>query len=104
MAFLRVRDRKTGQQKPMSLGMANALRDKYEIITDGFETGGGVQEVKIEVAPNVEAATGKVADAGEGVELAAARAKYEELYGKKPHGRLKLETLQKLIAEKDGQA
>lgn len=100
MALVRVRNRVTGQQKVLSSGMASALRDKYEIITEGVET----VETKTEVAPNVEAATEKVADAGEAVELAAARAKYEELYGEKPHGRLKLETLQKLIAEKDGQA
>lgn len=104
MAFVRVRDRKTGQQKPMSLGMANALRDKYEIITEGFESGEGVQESTIEVTPNVEAAAEKVADADEGLELANARAEYERLYQEKPHGRLKLDTLKKLIAEKDGQA
>lgn len=99
MAFVRVRDRVTGQQKVLSSGMASALRDKYELITEGT-----VEEAKVETAPNVEAATEKVADAGDGVELANARAEYEKLYGEKPHGRLKLETLKKLIAEKDGQA
>ena len=101
MAFVRVRDRVTGQQKVLSPGMASALRDKYEVITEGASE---VVEAKVETAPNVEAATEKVADAGEGVELANARKEYEELYGEKPHGRLKLETLKKLIAEKNGQA
>ena len=92
MAFVRVRNKETGQQKVLSQGMATALRNKYEIITEGAETENG------EVSPNQNPTNPAGAD--DGVELANARAKYEELYGEKPHGRLKLETLLKLIAEK----
>lgn len=100
MAFVRVRDRVTGQQKVLSQGMATALRDKYEIITEGVEK---TEEVSTdqEPAPNVETATAEVADADEGLELANARAEYEKAFGEKPHGRLKLESIKKLISEKN---
>lgn len=96
MAFVRVRDKVTGQQKVLSQGMASALRHKYEIITEGITE---TEETKAEVSPNQSPASHAGAD--DGVELANARAKYEELYAEKPHGRLKLETLLKLIAEKN---
>lgn len=109
MAFVRVRNRETGQQKVLSSGMAHSLRDKYEIITEGVTESEGSQtteEFKSEVVPNVEAAVEKkTADANEeGAELAVARAEYEKAFGEKPHGRLKIETLKKLTAEKNGQA
>lgn len=103
MAFVRVRNKVTGQQKVLSQGMATALRDKYEIITEGVESVEATSSNETsEPAPNVEAATEKVADAGDGVELANARAEYEKLFGEKPHGRLKLESIKKLISEKNG--
>lgn len=99
MAFVRVRDRVTGQQKVLSQGMATALRDKYEIITDGVEK--TQVSTEQEPAPNVETATAEVADADEGLELANARSEYEKAFGEKPHGRLKLESIKKLISEKN---
>lgn len=104
MAFVRVRNKVTGQQKVLSQGMATALRDKYEIISEGVESVEASSSEQSEPAPNVKAATEKVAGADDGVELANARAEYETLFGEKPHGRLKLESIKKLIAEKNGQA
>lgn len=105
MAFVRVRNRVTGQQKVLSQGMAHSLRDKYEIISEGVGESVEVSSEAISelsTAPNAEAATEKVAGADDGVELANARAEYEQLFGEKPHGRLKLESIKKLNAEKRG--
>lgn len=105
MAFVRVRDRATGKTKPMSQGMAQALRHKYEIISGSTvqdEQAGATLPVA-EESPNVQpAAEKKTADVENEVdnELVTVRAQYEALYGEKPHGRLKAETLRKLIAEK----
>ncbi len=106
MAWVRVREKATGKISVKSEGVASMLRDKYEIITEQ-------QPVEVEpqteapqlIAPNAVAANQNPAAVDDdGVELANARAEYEKLFGEKPHGRLKLESIKKLIAEKNGQA
>lgn len=99
MAFVRVRDRKTGKQKVLSQGMATALRDKYEII--GQDEQAGATLPAVEESPNLQPAAEKKTADVESDELVSVRAQYEALYGEKPHGRLKVETLKKLIAEKN---
>lgn len=113
MAWVRVRDKVSGQQKTLSEGVARMLRDKYEIVGENVaQADTEAEETEKPTAPNVEAATEKVADVSEPeitveskkdetAEIEEARAKYEKLYGGKPHGRTRLETLLKLIKEKE---
>ena len=103
--WVRVRNKETGQQKTLSSGVASLLRDKYEIIGENVEQkdeqiASDVEAIK-EVAPNVEAAPQKSVEVAADDELEKARKRYEELYGGKPHGRTRLETLLKLIVEKE---
>lgn len=104
MAWVRVREKATGKISVKSEGVASMLRDKYEIITSNAEPEVASNEGQIEVSltPNLNPANPAGVD--DGVELANARAEYETLFGEKPHGRLKLESIKKLIAEKNGQA
>jgi hypothetical protein len=102
MAWVRVRDKQTGKISVKSEGVAKSLKDKFEIISSNVEQVDEfvTDEVKEEI-PNSQPAANEVAVVDEvGVDLANARKEYEELYGEKPHGRLKLESLVKLINEK----
>lgn len=99
--YVRVREKANpSRQRVFTVAMAHALRDKYEVIADGSES---LQEVQQEL-PNGATAEVKAADVGEeGVELANARKEYEEVFGEKPHGRLQLKSILKLIEQKKGE-
>lgn len=105
--YVRVREKATGKLKPgpMTKAMAHALRDKYEIISEQPEETQEQTEVETPNAPAAVIApseAAKVADVSEeGVELANARKRYEELFGEKPHGRMQLKSLLKFIEEKE---
>ena len=110
MAWVRVRDKQSGAIRVISEGVAKSLRDRFEILTENAQQVDEVVnteslEAQKPSAPNVVAAPASVAevaaDEPKDDELEKARKRYEELYGGKPHGRTRLETLLKLIAEKE---
>lgn len=107
MAWIRVREKATGKISVKSEGVARMLKDKYEIITENVTQTDEVinsEDVARVTTPNVVAAPAKDAEVAAdepNKELDEARAKYEKFYGGKPHGRTRLETLLKLIAEKE---
>jgi len=106
MAWVRVRDRQSNQVRVISEGVAKSLRDRFEILTEGVDQVDEVvssEDAKPSV-PNVTAAPANVVEVAANEsndELEKARKRYEELYEGKPHGRTRLETLLKLIAEKE---
>lgn len=113
MALVRVRNRFTKEQKSLEKSVALLLRDKFEIIGGDEEVESNSVEVsKVEESPNLVAAKEKeTAAVNETVEafnpedvskdeLTLAREEYKELFGEMPHGRLKLESIKKLITEK----
>lgn len=114
MALVRVRNRFTKEQKSLEKSLALLLRDKFEIIGGEEEVeSNSVEAQKVEESPNPVAAVGRneVAAVNEVTEpisqeevskdeLTLAREEYKELFGEAPHGRLKLESIKKLITEK----
>lgn len=107
MAWVRVRDRETGKERVVSEGIARTLKDRFELIADNVEQKDEVveseslQAPKVSVPNAVAASVEVAADEPKNDELETARKRYEQLYGGKPHGRTRLETLLKLIAEKE---
>lgn len=113
MALVRVRNRFTKEQKQLEKSVAILLKDKFEIIgEEQVEAKPKIVErviepAKVEESPNPAAAEKKeIAAVSETEvstdELTLAREEYKKLFGEAPHGRLKLESIKKLITEKNG--